>query len=271
MTISFMHCKNVNLQTINPGNTISRKHRKEHGRDFVRYHVLQIEPMRQIIESYRKQSDGNFRNALHICRGHFKTFTPDAPLLGRHTGTYWWTPQVRGSHGSGLVLKDYRVNAPSEFGRSYREANENPPEAVQEVASPKDPDRIGRGLVAHNKTLNIVANIVHKLGWLPRLPSPDEPEYDVAWKVKDSIFVCEVKSLSAINEERQLRMAIGQVIRYRQKLSAKGYEPVRAVIAAEHPPSDKSWEELSQSEGILLVWPEVAEERFRAAVGEIAI
>ncbi len=63
------------------------------------------------------------------------------------------------------------------------------------------------------------------------------------------------------NEERQLRMAIGQVIRYRQKLAACGYEPTLAVIAVEQSPSDSTWEDLCKDEGIMLLWPDVAEIR----------
>jgi hypothetical protein len=69
------------------------------------------------------------------------------------------------------------------------------------------------------------------------------------------------------NEERQLRMAIGQVIRYRQKLAAAGHEPTTAVIAPETTPADVSWDRLCQHEGILLIWPEVAKARIESAVG----
>lgn len=40
-------------------------------------------------------------------RGRFKTFTEDAPLLGKHMGTYWWGWQVRGQEGSGVMEKTY--------------------------------------------------------------------------------------------------------------------------------------------------------------------
>jgi hypothetical protein len=45
----------------------------------------------------------------YLARGHFKTYTPDAPLLGRHVGTYWWEPQVRGRKELGSVVKDYAL------------------------------------------------------------------------------------------------------------------------------------------------------------------
>ena len=268
LTISFLHCKNIKLNTITPPEKLSRKYQKRHGKELVRYHVLEIAPLKRLIDKYRTGLKTDLRRALHICRGHFKTFTTDSPLFGHHIGTYWWTPQVRGSKSTGVVLKDYRVVAPADVGRSYREADENPPHFEKETPPAKDPDSVGRGLAAHNKTQNAIAQVVRKFGWIPLSPSSKEPEYDIAWKIKETLYVCEVKSLSASNEERQLRMAIGQVIRYRQKLGALGYEPVIAVIATEVCPVDKSWDDLCTNENIVLLWPEIAEQRLQSAIIE---
>jgi hypothetical protein len=262
LTLSFLHCKNVSIHNITPPKKLSRKHQKKRGRGLVRYHILDIDPMRKLLERYRTGSQLSFRKALHICRGHFKTFTSDAPLLGRHTGTYWWAPHVRGDKSTGVILKDYRVNAPSEIGRVYRSADEDPPYSQKEAPSSKDPDSAGRGLAAHNRTQNKIADIIRQLGFMPKSPKSNEPDFDIAWKVNESLFVCEVKSITQINEEKQLRMAIGQVIRYRQKLNSMGYEPVRAVIAAERKPTDTSWDELFSNEDIVFVWPDVAKKRF---------
>ena len=46
-------------------------------------------------------------SAVHRVRGHFKTYTADAPLMGRHVGTYWWGWNIRGSIESGVVESDY--------------------------------------------------------------------------------------------------------------------------------------------------------------------
>lgn len=50
-------------------------------------------------------------SAVHRVRGHFKTYTADAPLMGKHVGTYWWGWQIRGSVESGVVESDYRLGA----------------------------------------------------------------------------------------------------------------------------------------------------------------
>ncbi|MGX9900770.1 hypothetical protein ACW0JT_14530 [Arthrobacter sp. SA17] len=58
-------------------------------------------------------ADGTDR--CHLARGHFKTFTEGAPLLGKHAGTYWWGWQVRGQEGSGVIEKTYTLRAPGDI------------------------------------------------------------------------------------------------------------------------------------------------------------
>lgn len=271
MTLSFQHCKNVTIKPIEPDDKLSTKHARKYGTRLTPYHVLEITPIKRLIDKLRQGEASDLRRALHICRGHFKTFTQDAPLFGKYTGKFWWPSQVKGSQDRGLSLKDYRVTAPSEIGKAYQEANENPPDSEKQAPPSKDPDSLGRGLAAHNKTQNHMAKVVSEMGWLARSPKANEPEFDLAWKANDTLYVCEVKSLTSSNEERQLRMAIGQVIRYRQKLNSLGHEPVMAVIAAEAQPTDKSWADLCNSENILLVWPEVASERLKSHASAVMI
>lgn len=91
-------------------------------------------------------------------------------------------------------------------------------------------------------------------GFVPRSPRPGEPAFDLAWEGGDAIVVAEVKSLTDRNEEKQLRLALGQVLRYAHLLGAKG-RPVRCVIAAERQPADGSWSELCAAADVTLVWP----------------
>ncbi|WP_225050582.1 hypothetical protein, partial [Enterococcus casseliflavus] len=63
----------------------------------------------------KRDSGTNCGKSLHTVRGHFKIFTEDKPLLGKHVGTYWWGWQVRGSKEVGEVVSDYKVSAPSDI------------------------------------------------------------------------------------------------------------------------------------------------------------
>ena len=50
--------------------------------------------------------------------------------------------------------------------------------------------------------------------------------------------MAEIKSITADNEEEQLRLGLGQVLRYRQRLLALGHECVVAVLVPERQPHD---------------------------------
>jgi hypothetical protein len=113
LAISFMHCKNVAQRTEEQPLKLSKKWQKKHGRPLVRYHVLDIDPMRKVLRTEGGLNEhGSIPKALHICRGHFATYTEDAPLFGRVTGTFWKPQHVRGSAKAGAVIKDYNVKEP---------------------------------------------------------------------------------------------------------------------------------------------------------------
>ena len=46
---------------------------------------------------------------LHTARGHFKTYTAEAPLMGKAVGTYYWGWQVRGRKENGEIISSYKV------------------------------------------------------------------------------------------------------------------------------------------------------------------
>jgi hypothetical protein len=256
LTISFMHCRNVDVRAVDPPAKLSRKAERRRGRPLSRYYVLEIEPMRRILEREGGAGTQGLRRALHICRGHFKSYTDTAPLFGKLTGTYWWESFARGSPEAGHVEKDYRIRvAEGTLGRPYEPADEHAEIAAHAPEhSGLDPDLGGRGLRAHAIMQNQLALAVEHAGHSPRRPRPDEPQYDLAWHDGTTTWVAEVKSLTPQNEERQLRLALGQVLRYKQLLSG-GERDVRAVIAIEREPSDISWKQLCDQQGATLLWP----------------
>lgn len=96
------------------------------------------------------------------------------------------------------------------FGQDYIQADEDAATSAREPFS-IDPNLVDRGVRGHAKTQNALAAFV---GDAMRRPTPDEPQYDLAWQEGDMLYVAEVKSLTAANEERQLRLGLGQVLRY---------------------------------------------------------
>lgn len=115
LAVSFMHCKNVPLHTVEPPAKLVRAHKRRGNVAPVTYRTINIEPFRQHarrVISGRPITDSEAKRALHLMRGHFKTFNQEKPLLGKHTGTFWWNPQMRGAAEHGRVEKSYTVKGP---------------------------------------------------------------------------------------------------------------------------------------------------------------
>jgi len=119
---------------------------------------------------------------------------------------------------------------------------------------PPDPDAAGRGLRAHHRLQNQLAELVKAAGNAPRDPAPIDPDFDLAWETPQAVFVVEVKSCTKANEVRQLRMGIGQVLDYEDVLRARG-KAVQPVLYLERAPSDARWVPLAERHNVRLVWP----------------
>jgi hypothetical protein len=117
-----------------------------------------------------------------------------------------------------------------------------------------DPAVVERGLRGHADTQNALADAITAAGMTPRSPTANDPNFDLAWEADGTTFVAEVKSITAVNEERQLRLGLGQVLRY-QSLLAGDEREVVAVLVPERPPHDSSWQTLCDDLGVLLVAP----------------
>jgi hypothetical protein len=114
LAFSFMNCKNTTLRAIDPDPDLNR-FRERHGHPpFLRYHTIDIEPMKKILRVEGGVETNGLKKALHIVRGHFATYSEDRPLFGRPGlhGSFWMPAHVRGSLDRGVVVSDYNVNGP---------------------------------------------------------------------------------------------------------------------------------------------------------------
>jgi hypothetical protein len=144
------------------------------------------------------------------------------------------------------------------LGDKYREADEQAAVSDRDPFE-TDPEVVERGVRGHATTQNRLAEHLRSIGLDPRSPKTNEPNFDIAWKDGNRLFVGEVKSITANNVEKQLRLGLGQVLRYAYQL--RGSEETVPVLIAERCPSDTSWEDLCTQLGVILVWPEVFGER----------
>jgi len=148
------------------------------------------------------------------------------------------------------------------LGQAYRSAHEQLPlSEYREVF--RDPERIARAIDAHARLQNQLARLLENRGVAPYSPNIAGPNFDIAWQVEDAVYVAEMKSLTSDNEEIQLRIGLGQVLMYRYLL-AQRFPTVRAILAVEYEPTSPSWPKLCEELGVMLLWPEVMEERLHA-------
>ncbi len=118
-----------------------------------------------------------------------------------------------------------------------------------------DPALVERALRGHRLTQNALAEFVRANGWDPRSPRADDPPFDLCWYVDKTIYVAEVKSVTDANMETQLRLGLGQILKYRHLVARRTCKPSRAILVLEAKPQDDTWIDLCRDLGVDLIWP----------------
>jgi hypothetical protein len=113
LAISLMNCKNVKRDRVDAPPKLQRSRVKSGKLPLMSYHVLNIDPMKEVLDAARREAGPgtSIAKALHICRGHFKDFT-EKGVFGKHKGWYWWHPHIRGT-AHRIIIKDYEVSGPT--------------------------------------------------------------------------------------------------------------------------------------------------------------
>ncbi len=105
--LSLLHCRNVTTEDQPPTPAKVAKKRRERGIRDVQFKTLVVKPLRRQLRTVGK-GEGP-QQALHFVRAHFKEYTADAPLFGKHIGRYFWGMHAAGRTQQGVVVKDYDV------------------------------------------------------------------------------------------------------------------------------------------------------------------
>lgn len=106
LALNLIHCKNVTTEEAGTIHVKRSGRQKRRGEPKITYRTIKLPGA-----ACGGEETGEFAGTmpLHRVRGHFKTFTADAPLLGHSVGTYWWGWQVRGKKANGQVISDYEL------------------------------------------------------------------------------------------------------------------------------------------------------------------
>lgn len=111
---SFLNCKNIEQVKVDPPEKLQKKRKKRNKKPLVSYYTLRVIPNKMKQNTISSPGKGNNPYRIHTCRGHFKEFTKEKPLLGKYAGLYWWDPYVRGNKKKGKIIKDYEVGEDEE-------------------------------------------------------------------------------------------------------------------------------------------------------------
>lgn len=175
------------------------------------------------------------------------------------------------------LFDELRINRPTSLGEirnnydihqfvgtAYRFADEETSVAKSDPFD-KDPSLVERALDGHAKTQNALARFILDEKITPLSPAPNDPDFDLAWNIKGELWVAEIKSINVHNEEKQLRLGLGQLLRYCQILGSN--KKVRGVLVMEKAPKDESWVTLCKEHNIILVWPATWKDQLKTAFG----
>ena len=158
--------------------------------------------------------------------------------------------------GVGVWARDPESAPPDikPIGAPYRTAVPSSEDGSLIVAE-RDPAALERGLRSHAETQNSLAGFVAQHGFEPLSPVGVAIQFDLAWTDGPTIWVAEIKSLTAQNESVQMRLGLGQVLEYGWRLLARYNRKVLTVLAVESRPNDADWANICADVGVVLVWP----------------
>jgi len=112
---------NLFLMLINTKNVIqvektrnvrkSKKGKKKSHNPLFEYKTLMFSNTCKKTTVSESDSELNGLTRLHLCRGHFRTYTEDRPLFGHYVGRVWIQPHAKGNKKEGVIHKDYEFKS----------------------------------------------------------------------------------------------------------------------------------------------------------------
>lgn len=111
LAITFTHCKGTEIREIAPPSKLSRAIEKKTGQPLLKYHVIDVNPFRQVLTREGNVERVGINQALTSVRGHFADYRENG-LFRKNHGIYWKPDYERGDQANGIIRKDYNINTP---------------------------------------------------------------------------------------------------------------------------------------------------------------
>ncbi len=113
VAIGFMNCKNVTTERHERPQKPGKKSRRKRPEKLDYHTIVLPSPSGGGKSAGGGTTTGQKSSSrVHMVRGHFATYTAEAPLFGKLTGTWWWGWQIRGNPDNGEIQSEYTVKRP---------------------------------------------------------------------------------------------------------------------------------------------------------------
>ena len=151
-----------------------------------------------------------------------------------------------------FTLSPYLLTRPLEFRRATMR---NKDYGIDEhTVWEYDPSERDKSTLRHRSLENWLIELLREENLEP-LDPVQGPQFDVAWQVNGKLIVCEVKT-TRLNETKQIRLGLGQVLHYRHEAALNSEHDVIAALLVERAPAESLFEELCRELGVHLFWPD---------------
>lgn len=115
-----------------------------------------------------------------------------------------------------------------------------------------DLSALDAGTAAHEATIEALRSHLQHQEITLLEPAPGRPRFDGGWMAREINFIAEVKSLTGVNEDQQIRLGFGQVLDYAHQLMQ--IAPVTPVLVLQKRPASRRWLSLANSLNVILTW-----------------
>lgn len=90
-------CKNVITEVKQPSKVLNRMRARKKKPLMKPYNIFKVVRNNKPKQNGRKIKGKSISESKELthCPGHFKTYTDDKPLFGKHVGTWWWSPWIK--------------------------------------------------------------------------------------------------------------------------------------------------------------------------------
>lgn len=112
LILSFFHCRNVKKLDVTKDHSPSDKKSRRLKLPHLKFTKLDIKPFEEQVELLIQSGEEELaacKRALHLVRGHFADYKPEAPLFGKVPGRFWKPMHLRGKLEAGMISKRYNI------------------------------------------------------------------------------------------------------------------------------------------------------------------